>query len=225
MMSNPSSSLQNRQKLHRRQNSTPVAFEAMKMQMPPNTMQRQAMHRRGQSFDVNRSPIRRHQHTGSVVSMHTNIGQIQGQQILREAQQQRIARPGQQPIQPRVDTVAAQHCGGFQQAQSLPGTPFDMTMNTYMPSPQGTIQYSQFQNLPMPMSAGQNSPYMFDENSQHYFQSLHQLQEAPQMMPQHDRRMSQPDLRIQTAMRPFTPTHQIQIGKSRRCGTITYSNL
>ncbi|KAK5942882.1 Metallothionein expression activator [Knufia obscura] len=64
--------------------------------------------------------------------------------------------------------------------------------------------------MPMPLSAESQSPYMFDENSQHYFQAMHQMQEAAQMMPQTDRRMSQPDLRIQTGIRPYTPQHQLQ---------------
>ena len=214
MMSNPPPSLQNQQKLHhQRQNSTPVAFEAMKVPMPPNTTQRQAMHRRGQSYDVARTPIRRHQHNGSAVSMNTNIGSFHGQQILREAQQQKIARPGQQYSQPQVNTSLAQQCAIFPHPQSFSSMSYDMTMNAIIPMNQEMMQHSQYQNVPMPMSAGSQSPYMFDENTQHYFQTMHQLQEAAQMMPQTDRRMSQPDLRIQTGLRPYTPTHQLQSGR------------
>lgn len=210
MMSNPPSSLQSRQKLHRRQNSTPVAaFEAMKVQMPPTQTHRHNMHRRGQSFDLSRGPIRRHAHNGSAISMHTNIGPIHGQQILREAQQQRIPRPGQQAIQPRVDTSSAQQCGMY--TQPSPSIPYDMTMNT--PSPNSMMQYAHMQNAQMPMSAGFPNPYMFDENNHHYFQAMHQMQDIPEMMPFNDRRMSQPDLRIQTGLRPYTPIHQIQTGQ------------
>ena len=213
MMSNPPSSLQSRQKLHhQRQNSTPVAFEAMKVPMPPHT-QRQTLHRRGQSYDMARTPIRRQQHTGSAVSMTTNIGSIHGQQILREAQQQRIARPGQQYTQPQVDTSVTQHCGNFPHPQSFSTIPYDMTMNAIIPINQEMMQHSQYQNMQMPLSAGPQSPFVFDENSQHYFQAMHQMQEAAQMMAQTDRRMSQPDLRIQTGLRPYTPTHQLQTGK------------
>lgn len=203
MMSNPPSSLQSRQKLHKRQRSTPVAFEAMKVQMPPNPTQRQGLHRRGQSYDLARSPIRRHQHTGSMVGTNTNLGSIQGQQILREAQQQRIARPGQQHIQPQVETILAQQCG------PLSDTSYDMTINAIMPSQQGMMQHPNFHGMQMPLSAGVQDAYMLDENSQHYFQTLHAVQDAAHMMPM-DRRLSQPDMRIQTAMRPYTPNHQIQ---------------
>lgn len=208
-MSNPPPSLQNRQRLHQRQQSTPVAFEAMKVQIPPNPA-RQNMHRRGQSFDMSKSPIRRqHQRTGSAVSTNTNLGQ----HILREAQQQRIARPGQQQIQPRLDTSIAQQYGGYPPTHSLPGTPYDMTMNAYMSMPQNMIQHSQYQNMQMPMQMQQNSPIPFSpmDMAPNYFQATHQFQEAQAM--NLDRRMSQPDLRLQTGLRPYTPTHQIQTGK------------
>lgn len=209
MMSNPPPSLQSRQRLHQRQQSTPVAFEAMKVQIPPNPA-RQSMHRRGQSFDMSRSPIRRHQRTGSAVSTNTNLGQ----HILREAQQHRIARPGQQQIQPRVDTSIAQQYSGYPPTHSLPGTPYDMTMNAYMSVPQNMIQHSQYQNMQMHMQMPQGSPVPFSpmENAQNYFQAMHQMQESP-AMPNFDRRISQPDLRIQTGLRPYTPTHQIQTGE------------
>lgn len=177
--------------------------------MPPTHMQRQSLHQRGQSYDISRTPIHRHRHTGSAVSMHTNIGPIQGQQILREAQQQRLARPGQPSIQPRIDTSVAQQCGMFPQSSSH--IPYDMMMN--MPSPNGMVHYSHLQNMNMPTSANSRTSYMFDENTQHYFQPMHHMQDIQQMVPPHDRRLSQPDLRIQTGMRPYTPTHQIQTGE------------
>lgn len=218
-MSIPPSSLQSRQKLHIRQNSTPVAFEAMKVQLPPTQIQRHSMHRRGQSFDLNRGPVRRHAHTGSAVSMNTNIGPNQRQQILREAQQQRIPRPGQQAIQPRIDTSSAQQCGMFQ--QSSPSIPYDMTMN--VPPPHGMMPYTHMQHLQqiqMPISAGSQSSFILDENSQHYFQGIHQIQEMPEIMHVTDRRMSQPELRIQTGLRPYTPIHQIQSGKHLNCDEV-----
>lgn len=212
-MSNPPSSLQRRQGLHRRQNSTPIAFEAMKVQMPPANIQRQNVHRRGQSYDISRSPIRRHQHTGSAVSMNTNIGSIHGQQILREAQQQRTTRPGQQQRNPQLDTTVTQQCGFFPQSQPFSETPYNMTMNVFMPVPQDMMPHSQFQDMQMPMSAGSQAAYLLDENSQHYFQAMHQIQEA-QMMSATNGRIPQPELRVQTGMRPYTPTQQIQTGKT-----------
>lgn len=205
MTSNPPSSLQSRQRLHQRQNSIPVALEAMKVQIPPNPA-RQAMHRRGQSYDMSRSPIRRHQRTGSAVSMNTNLGQ----HILREAQQQRIARPGQQQIQPRIDTSIAQQYGGYP-PQSLPGTPYEMTMNAFMSAPQNMMQHPQYQNMHMQIPHCSPNQFAVMENMQGYFQPMHPMDDG-QIMPNVDRSTSQPDLRIHTGLRPYTPTHQIQTG-------------
>lgn len=93
MLSNPSHNLQNRHRQHRRQNSTPTAFDAVKANnLPP--VQRHA-HRRGMSLDTRPRPI---QQQGQSVS-NTNIGyQTTQQHILRETQQQRLVRPGQQPF-------------------------------------------------------------------------------------------------------------------------------
>lgn len=218
-MSNPPPSLQRRQGLHRRQNSTPVAFEAMKVQMPPTTtVQRQNQHRRGQSYDISRSPIRRRQQNGSAVSMFTNIGPIQGQQILREAQQQRIARPGQH--QPQIDPTAAQQCVMYPQPQSLPTTPYNVTMNGFMSVPEEMMQHSQFLSHPV-MPTGNQATYLLDENNQYYAQTLNHMQEAVPMIHQTDRRMSQPELRLQTGLRPYTPTHQLQTGKCLKHSCVT----
>ncbi|EXJ88910.1 hypothetical protein A1O3_01974 [Capronia epimyces CBS 606.96] len=134
MMSNPPSSLQQRHRLHRRQNSTPVvAFEAMKVStnMLP---QRQNMHRRGQSVDQQRSPIRKQQH----------------------------------------------------------GSAF-------------------FSGLNMSMQHGISNMALMDENNPQYFQDTHIIHSQPSRGLAIDtRRMSQPDLRVQTQLRPHTPSHQIQ---------------
>ncbi len=195
MMSNPPSSLHHRQAMHRRQNSTPiVAFEAMKVStsMPP---QRQSLHRRGQSFDQQRSPIRRQQQQhGSTVSM-TNLGSIHGQQILREAQQQKIARrPGQQ-LQLNMDMPISPDCGIYSGSSgSMPGTPFE---NMYMSMQNG---------MPGMGIMDENTPqYLHDARSVHSQQSSGMSFDA--------RRMSQPDLRVQTQLRPHTPSHQIQTGE------------
>ncbi|KAK8873608.1 Metallothionein expression activator [Apiospora arundinis] len=98
----PQSGLQARQqhlRQHRRQNSTPTATEAMKIatnsnlpQMHPyqqsqqQQQQRQRMsHRRGMSLDTRRHPM----HTPTRQEFPTTP-----QHVLRETQQQRIARPG-----------------------------------------------------------------------------------------------------------------------------------
>lgn len=206
-MSNPPSSLpQQPRQLHRRQNSTPViAFEAMKVSnnLPP-TVQRQGVHRRGQSFDQHqRSPIRRQ---GNLVSM-TN----QGQHILREAQQLPNARPGQHHHSFQ-DLPVSQHSAMYHGPG--PDTTYtQMSMSTAMPKSQ-SMQFPSSPYFPYGMSPAMspmegNFPNMghADENSQHYFQNVHSSQDPSAAL--HTRRMSQPDLRL----RPHTPADQIQTGK------------
>lgn len=90
MLSNPPpTNLQNRQRQHRRQNSTPTAFEPMKVTALPKTVQRPG-HRRGMSLD------QRPRHAPAQdPAQFTNQGYpTTPQHILRETQQQRLARPG-----------------------------------------------------------------------------------------------------------------------------------
>ena len=105
MLSNPSSSLQQRQRQHRRQNSTPSAFQAPKVPLLPATnIQRTAAHRRGQSLDQRCAQRAQPQQDDTMVS--TNIGSQQRQQHgLREAQQQRLARPGAVPLAVQTEEV------------------------------------------------------------------------------------------------------------------------
>jgi len=92
MLSNPTNTLHNRQRQHRRQNSTPTAFESVKAQDLPN-IQRHVSHRRGMSLDQRR----RQTPPQEIPVSTTNQGyQTTQQHILRETQQQRLARPGQQ---------------------------------------------------------------------------------------------------------------------------------
>ena len=91
MLSNPTNNLQNRQRLHRRQNSTPNAFDSVKVHDLP-TIQRQNGHRRGISLDTRRQTPPQDPNSVST----TNQGyKTTSQHILRETQQQRLARPGQ----------------------------------------------------------------------------------------------------------------------------------
>jgi len=91
MLSNPTTNLHNRQRQHRRQNSTPNAFDNVKVHDLPN-IQRNHGHRRGMSLDT-----RRRQTPPQDNNNNTNQGyQTTPQHILRETQQQRLARPGQQ---------------------------------------------------------------------------------------------------------------------------------
>ncbi|EXJ73677.1 regulatory protein SWI5 [Cladophialophora psammophila CBS 110553] len=177
---------------------------------------RHNLHRRGQSFDLQRSPIRKHQQ-GSTVSM-TNLGSIHGQQILREAQQQRIARPGQQQPNMHMDIPISPGCGMFPATTSMPASPYNnMRMNAIMQqsSPGMTFAHSQqyFTDMNMSMQNGVPAGLM-DENSLQYFHEAQALQFPPSVGISFDnRRMSQPDLRIQTQLRPHTPSHQIQSGE------------
>ncbi|ETN45477.1 uncharacterized protein HMPREF1541_09309 [Cyphellophora europaea CBS 101466] len=134
--------------------------------------------------------------------------QYHGQQILREAQQLRAARPGQQHI--TTDLPNPPQCAIYPNSQ--PSTPYDhMSINTAMSKQ--AMQYSNSPYFPYDMSPAvspiqnqfPNVPRV-DENAQHYFQNVHSDQD-PNMI--FDRRMSQPELRIQS-VRPHTPSEQIQ---------------
>lgn len=93
MLSNPTNNLHNRQRQHRRQHSTPNAFEPVKATNLPN-IQRHNSHRRGMSLDQRRRQTPPQQ---EYMVSNTNPGYqtTQPQHILRETQQQRLARPGQ----------------------------------------------------------------------------------------------------------------------------------
>jgi regulatory protein SWI5 len=92
MLSNPTN-LHQRQRQHRRQLSTPTAYEAAKVPDLPN-IRRNASHKRGISLDQ-RQRRQSPQDIKSVSTTNHGFQQIQ-QHILREAQQQRLARPGPQ---------------------------------------------------------------------------------------------------------------------------------
>jgi hypothetical protein len=103
-------------------------------------------------------------------------------------------------------------CGPY---TSGPGTPYEhATMHALGGQPNMQMMQQQYfsPNMNMPMSAGMDGMGMnFDEENQqqHYFQHAHAMNN---MVP--DRSMSQPDLRIETGNRPYTPEEQIHSGKS-----------
>ncbi|OHE91276.1 hypothetical protein CORC01_13434 [Colletotrichum orchidophilum] len=122
LSNNPqTSNLHARHRAHRRQNSTPTAFEAVKIQPLPQNVQRQRAlgHRRGVSLDTRRQDFAPH--------------------VLREAQQQRIqARPG-----PRQQAHLRQHS----QQQIHRRQQMYMASNdheNYLMSPHGTPQAQRF---------------------------------------------------------------------------------
>lgn len=105
MLSNPPvmSGLHSRQRQHRRQNSTPSAFEAVKIAPLPNLQQRQqGSHRRGLSLDIRRqhqqpattTPNPRQGYTAVSITTTNPRSATTPQHVLQAAQQQRTARPG-----------------------------------------------------------------------------------------------------------------------------------
>ncbi|XP_044717257.1 C2H2 transcription factor Swi5 [Hirsutella rhossiliensis] len=145
MLSNPTTGLHARQRQHRRQSSTPSAFEGVKIPTLPNAnQQRQAAgHRRGLSLDT-----RRQQQMASPTTR-----QDYKHHVLREAQQQRLqARPGthhhhhqqqqRRPPQPQQ-----------QQHQAPPPPPQYASMalgdrESYLMSPHATPQTNRFNPAP-----------------------------------------------------------------------------
>ncbi|KAK2593749.1 Metallothionein expression activator [Conoideocrella luteorostrata] len=108
MLSNPPTSIHARQRQHRRQNSTPSAFDGVNISQLPNanTRRQAAAHRRGLSLDTRRQQTisqaaKRQDH--NKVRLTTNItglAHISQHHVLREAQQQRLqARPGPPQVQ------------------------------------------------------------------------------------------------------------------------------
>ncbi|KAI0202120.1 hypothetical protein F4808DRAFT_421926 [Astrocystis sublimbata] len=115
MLSNPPmSGLHTRARQHRRQNSTPTAYNTMKIapnlqNIQPSPLRPQAQqqqqqqqqsrvsHRRGMSLDTRRQILSQRRQEYSMVSNTNNLGSASTpQHVVREAQQQRIARPGPQ---------------------------------------------------------------------------------------------------------------------------------
>ncbi|KIW11050.1 hypothetical protein PV08_10349 [Exophiala spinifera] len=197
MMSNPPSSLHHGQAMHRRQHSTPVAAsEAMKVNtsMPP---QRQTLHKRGQSFDQQRSPIRRQQHHGNT--------------------RQKIARPGQH-LQLNLDIPISPDCGIYSGVSgSMPETLENMPMNAFVHQNPQCMEFPHsqqfFSDMNMSMRSGMPSMSVMDENSPQYLfdAQAHNLHSQRTRNLSFDaRRQSQPELRVQTQLRPHTPSHQIQ---------------
>jgi hypothetical protein len=188
----------------------------MKVPTLPPAIQHNNSHRRGQSLDQ-RSPIRgQHRQSGSTVSITNPGSTTTGQQILREAQQQKLARPGQlnqSPVSPQCGTFQDQVTDqkGLYNATTMNAILHEQT-NMQVPSP---LQQYFPQNLSMPSSAGLESmDSIVDENSQHYFQSTHGVRRnfGDEMM--NERSMSQPDLQFYAGQRPVTPAQQMNGGES-----------
>ncbi|CAD6501318.1 BgTH12-01570 [Blumeria graminis f. sp. triticale] len=94
MLSNPTNALHSRQRQHRRQQSTPTAFDSVKISDLPN-IQRNHGHRRGMSLDQRR----RQTPPQDRLVCSINPGFTTPQHLLRETQQQRLVRPGVPNVQ------------------------------------------------------------------------------------------------------------------------------
>ena len=166
MLSNPTSSIHARQRQHRRQNSTPSAYEGVKIQNLPNAnAQRQAAgaHRRGLSLDTRRQqPTTTRQDLK--VRMSTNypgLASTSQHNILREAQQQRIqARPGTHQQQQQAAHFASM-------------APSD-SENSYLLSPHATPQTQRFESA----SCFDASAIPFDPFGTHLHMMLQKNQES-----------------------------------------------
>ncbi|KAL9945971.1 hypothetical protein ACHAO5_004324 [Verticillium nonalfalfae] len=166
MLSSPSRNLQARQRAtHRRQNSTPSAFEPAKIPALPTVQNRQRAlgHRRGLSLDTRRqhlSPASAAAATTTTptrqdFAMVSNTNNTASpQHVLREAQQQRIlARPG--PHQQNLSRSHTRHLSHHQQQQPHPlrrqqhqqqnfMAAVNDHDNSYVMSPHGTPQHQRF---------------------------------------------------------------------------------
>jgi regulatory protein SWI5 len=106
MLSNTNQALYRQQRQHRRQNSTPTAFEAPKVPLLPATkLRRLALHRRSQSLDQQAQQTQRLVQDESTVSITPGF-QPNPQHTLRATQQHKLVQPGQQ--QKRFSFTAAQ---------------------------------------------------------------------------------------------------------------------
>ncbi|CRK06840.1 hypothetical protein BN1708_009733, partial [Verticillium longisporum] len=167
MLSSPSRNLQARQRAtHRRQNSTPSAFEPAKIPALPTVQNRQRAlgHRRGLSLDTRRqhlSPASAAAATTTTptrqdFAMVSNTNNTASpQHVLREAQQQRIlARPG--PHQQNLSRSHTRHLSHHHQQQQQHPLRRQQHQqqnfmaaandhdNGYVMSPHGTPQHQRF---------------------------------------------------------------------------------
>ena len=139
MLSPNSSSVQNRRKQHRRQNSTPAIFEACKVKPLPNSAKSHVQHRRGQSFDQAAIPDFRlfPQDNQPMVSI-TNSGYQNDEQqpYMQVAQQHSMAQPGLYQEQYQLQDYS------YQQQQSLQQMPIGFPQHSY--SQTGEVQSQQY---------------------------------------------------------------------------------
>ncbi|KAB8232829.1 Metallothionein expression activator [Aspergillus alliaceus] len=110
MLSNPHRNLQERQRQHRRQISTPSALDAAKVpSLPAQAMHRYRAHRRGQSLDQRSLHIQQSQPVQDGNITHTNLAVPQQSQLLGGVQEQqytRSAQPTSLPMMPECQAFS-----------------------------------------------------------------------------------------------------------------------
>jgi regulatory protein SWI5 len=162
MLSNPPTSAQARQRQHRRQNSTPSAFEGVNISpLSSAANRRQAAHRRGLSLDIRRqqtTPLAARQDFQKVRMTTNNTGLATNPQhhVLREAQQQRTqARPG--PNQMQYAAMASNEDENF--LISPHDTPHAQRFDSSSCFDVGALRYPYGAQLDMMMQKNQESYY------------------------------------------------------------------
>ena len=105
-------------------------------------------------------------------------------------------------------------------SNSIPTSPYDnMAMNAYMQQNSPSMDFSHSQQYFADMNMSEQnglSMGLMDENNSQYLHNpqVAQFQQGAGISFD-NRRMSQPDLRVQTRLRPHTPAQQIQTGEFR----------
>lgn len=227
MLSDPSANLP-RYRQHRRQNSTPIAMEAMKVpSLSATAMHRYASHRRGLSLDQRNSEHQRYQR-GPEDSMSTSNLYPHPQHVLREAQQQRLTRPS--PSYQAMPMSSSAECQPFSQEDFQAFTNNHSNENRFpenacMSPDVFTLDFQKMGNLPLKADFGHIQQQPFTKSGMPYGQFLENPNwryfpnENMAAMSQgngisdHTRRLSvQSDLDPHS-QRPSTPKKQISSSK------------
>ena len=229
MMSNPHGSyLQERHRQHRRQISTPTALEAAKAPtLPGPALQRIHAHRRGQSLDQRAFQMQ----DGKLPVTNQAAVQQQPQSVLRELQQQRLARQGHQvfplqhsasmPFVPECQTLSQEDLqmlasqGGNENQQNMAYMNPNFTKLPNHPmGAQPTINANfnlmqQQQQLLRSQSFPNNNAQMVNDGAWDVYHQDNMSAFPPQtnMIPADMRRLSVQSDAAPNTQRPETPTH------------------
>lgn len=245
MSSTHGGQLQGRQRQHRRQISTPTALDAPKApSLPAQALQRINAHRRGQSLDQRGVRMQQRQQP-----MHTNqtAAQQQPQGVLREVQQQRLARQGHQVFpqhvtpmslmsdcqtlsQDDLQLLSNQNTHENQHGVAYGNPTIDKFGNQMMGAQQTNVSFNMMhqqqevlrnQNLPG------NNLQMVDNCAWDMYQQENMGSFPPQanMIPEHMRRLSAQSDVGSNAQHPHTPAHSNTRKNNRSRASTTTSNV